>query len=512
MQAQAQTYPLSDQAFISFLADNYPSLLDPQQDLIISNAETFAGTLQMSNQGITNLDGLQHFKSINSVYLSGNTLVYLPSFDSLKAVVTLHMNNCGLTVLPTMDGMVVLNEIEVYENKLTSLSALESLPKLTRVIAFNNQVTDFPIFTNPSQITYMHLGGNPFNALPDFSSFVNLEGLILWALNLSTTPDLSSLTALKELNLGSNSLTVSPDLTTLTNLESLFLDNNSLQAIPAGIKNLPNLTTVNFRHNLFSLDDLKELASIPDYASIFTLMPQQAFPLQPNYEKYTGNNITLSTNYDSSVVGVSYTLLKDNVVLAENTHGTFEFQNIQLDVDGVYNIRVQTSLLPNVSIISRPIDVNVIPCIDVSKIDIKVNRPNCVEKGRITVEHTNNNSVIYKLNDNLTNETGVFTDVQPGEYRLNLATSTCNIDYPSIIYVEQLACKDFLLSPNEGLKTVTLDFNGEIRVYNKQGTLLGTVQGPLMWDGTLDGVLLPVGYYFLDINDGKNYVMVSIIY
>ena len=46
------------------LESNHPSVLNTQKDLIIANAETLSGALQMSNQGITNLDGLQYFKSI----------------------------------------------------------------------------------------------------------------------------------------------------------------------------------------------------------------------------------------------------------------------------------------------------------------------------------------------------------------------------------------------------------------------------------------------------------------
>ena len=84
----------------------------------------------------------------------------------------------------------------------------------------------------------------------------------------------------------------------------------------------------------------------------------------------TGNNIRLTTNNDSNVEGVSYSLLKDNSVINENNNGTFEFQNIQTDFEGVYNIKIQTTLLPDVYLISTPIQVNVSPCIDVDLISI----------------------------------------------------------------------------------------------------------------------------------------------
>ena len=46
------------------------------------------------------------------------------------------------------------------------------------------------------------------------------------------------------------------------------------------------LSEANLSNNKFTLNDLKELTSVPSYESIFTLMPQQAFSLQSLYEKY----------------------------------------------------------------------------------------------------------------------------------------------------------------------------------------------------------------------------------
>lgn len=512
----AQTYPISDTAFISFLKENHPTVLTSTNELKIAEASNLSGALLMSDKGITNLDGLQHFKSIHYVYASNNNLVTLPVLDSLKVVRTLHINNCGLIQLPKMDGMVFLNDFEAYDNKLTSIKAIEKLPSLKKVTAYKNQITTFPNFGNPAQITYLHLGGNPLDSIPTLTSFTNLEGLELWGTGMKTTPNVSTLSKLKTLNLGSNNLVNEPNLSNLNLLETLYLDNNNFKNLPIGIKSLPKLTDANISMNKFSLTDLVELKTIPNYSTIFTIMPQQEFQLQSIYQKLTGNNIKLTTNNDINISGVSYTLLKENTIIATNKTGTFDYNNLGLNFSGIYKIQIATTELPNVFLSSNEITVAVKPCINTDDLTITTSKPNCITKASISIENHTGETLTYTLKSNSntqsTTTSNNFRNLQPGSYSINVATNTCNIDLPSSIIIDQLTCKEFLLSPYDGIKEIQLTNSGKITIYDKQGTKLTTLTGPTTWDGKVNDKLLPVGYYFADINNGTDYLLISIVY
>lgn len=514
--SMAQTYPLSDTAFISYLKATHPNVLTQNNDLKIAEAEIVSGSMVLNNKGIRSLDGIQHFKSIHWLYASNNPLTTLPTLDSLKVARLLHINNCGLTKLPKMDGMVFLNDFEAYENQLTSLSAIEKLPSLKKVTAYKNQLSSFPNFSTAAQLTLLHLGGNPLDSIPPLNAYSNLEGLILWGTGMKNTPNLTTLTKLKTLNLGSNMLTTEPDLSNLKDLENLYIDNNFLKNLPKGIKQLPKLIEANISHNSYSLNDLLELKAITNYSTIFTLMPQKPFPLQAEYTKLTGNNIKLTTDNDSNVEGVTYTLLKNQKVISNNTTGLFEFTNLDLAFSGTYTIQISTPQLPSVYLSSNPIAVTVNPCININDLTITTSKPNCIKKASISIENHTGTALTYTLKNSIdqlkTTSTSTFENLQPGSYSINFSTETCNIDYPSAIIIDQLTCKEFLLSPYEGIKEIQFPQTGDITIYNKQGTKLTTLKGPITWNGEVNDTLLPVGYYFADINNGTDYVLISIIY
>lgn len=82
--ASAQTlYPIPDEAFRTFLEGAYPSAMNGGQ-LDIDAATQVSGAMDVSGQGIENLDGIQFFTGVESLNLSDNHLSYFDSFYALS--------------------------------------------------------------------------------------------------------------------------------------------------------------------------------------------------------------------------------------------------------------------------------------------------------------------------------------------------------------------------------------------------------------------------------------------
>jgi putative cell wall-binding protein len=144
-----------------FLAGNKITTLSALSSLSIDNVNEF--TLDVSNNLLTSLDGIENLTETTALFAGENKLTSLSGLSNLENLVYLDVYGNELT---SLDGLTVQEDI-YYDfnfsyNKLSDISALKNLRKGNIDLSFNN-ISDISALKNMTEGTVV-LYGNPLKS------------------------------------------------------------------------------------------------------------------------------------------------------------------------------------------------------------------------------------------------------------------------------------------------------------------------------------------------------------
>lgn len=195
-----QTYVPDDNFEQALINQGYDNVLDDY--VLTANIDTTGG-LDISNQNISDLTGIEDFISL----------------------VALRCNDNQLTTLD-LSSNADLSYLECWGNQLTSID-LSQNQMLDYLYCMDNQLINIDLTANTALVV-LRLDYNQLTSL-DLTNNINLVYLDFFESQL-TTIDLSQNTNLIELRCGFNQLT-NLDLSQNTNLEYLYCQNNLIASI-----------------------------------------------------------------------------------------------------------------------------------------------------------------------------------------------------------------------------------------------------------------------------------------
>lgn len=511
--AYSQTESIADEKFLAFLKQNYPTTINDSDELIIAEAETVLGAFNCSNMGISDLDGVQYFTSINRLYAANNLLTELPDISTLENLLTLHVAENELTQLSDLGDLIMLQEIYAYDNKLTVFPDISSLTDLETLVLFTNSIDSIPSYNSLSHLKKLDIGGNPISDLTFLKQLKLIEDLRLWGLRISETPNVSELVYLQNLNLGTNYLTTPPDVSTLSQLEILYLNNNQFKELPSGLLNLTELKEVHLENNQLSFDDLIPITSYNSYSNIFSFFPQmQVDMLSPNAIKFS-QDVKLLVDLNDNVNNLEYRWFKDNAFIQKTGFPVLLINDFEEENNGVYYCEISSPSITGFYLKSYNTELSGSVCVEESSVSITKNQ-NC-ENGN-SIEILASEIAEYQLIsdiDTLSNSSGYFSSLRNTDYALLLHTSACFQNYPTTISFSDLNCDELLITPDgDGINdSYYFEENATVEVFNKAGQKVSEFSAPKRWGGEGNNGKLPSGYYFISIN-GSRSVKMSIIY
>jgi uncharacterized repeat protein (TIGR01451 family) len=227
-ETKAQYVTIPDANFRNFLQANYPScmsggMLDTTCTAVV-NATT---QVDISNQGITDLTGIQYFKNLKYLYCYSNQLTSLPVLPASLTTLTCYLNQ--LASLPALPAS--LTDLECSNNQLTSLPILPA--SLTTLDCIDNQLTSLPVL--PASLTQLLCDDNQLTSLPTLPASL----ISLWCENnqLTSLPALPA--SLRDLLCSSNQLTSFPVLpVSLKTLWGNYNQFTSFPVLPASLRSL----------------------------------------------------------------------------------------------------------------------------------------------------------------------------------------------------------------------------------------------------------------------------------
>ena len=177
-----------DAKFRQYVAENF----DKDDDGALSAEEIEAVTeIKVSNMGISDLTGIEHFTALESLRCEYNNLTSL----NVNNNPALEILGCGDNQLTSIDlsSNPALKSLNCYNNELTSLD-VSSNPALATLDCFINQITSLDVSKNTA-LTYLQCGHNNLTSL-DLSNNEALEFLTCYG-NQLTSLDLSNNIALE---------------------------------------------------------------------------------------------------------------------------------------------------------------------------------------------------------------------------------------------------------------------------------------------------------------------------
>ncbi len=305
---KAQSYvTIPDSSFVYWLTVNIPSAMMGNQMDTTNISVTSRITMNISSGCIRNLDGIQYFKSLQTLNCSNNkidTILNLP--DSLQSL------TCSANWLTYI--MEIPDSVTFFDCTQNQLDSLPTLPiNLLHFDCHNNLLTGLP--TLPGTILYFDCAGNQLTGLPSLPPFLlNLKCAENQLISLPTLPSsitsiycennfLSSLPVLPALldtlNCGSNQLTSLPTLpSSLIDLECYFNQLTSLPTLPSSL-----LTLVCGGNLLTTLPSLpSSLITLSCYRNQLTFLP--ALPSSLDYLDCSSNIITSLPSLPSSLINL----------------------------------------------------------------------------------------------------------------------------------------------------------------------------------------------------------------
>jgi len=226
-----------------------------------------------------NLNGLQHYPNLLTLYLQECALHHLPKqVCSLEKLRTLYIEGNRFSDLP-----YPFINLQLLETIYLGLNALQAVPEvllrmghLRYISLVQNEIDQLPErIANWTELHSLVIANNPLRHLPEqigtlqnlrtlyaysadlrdipasIASATNLELLELGSNQLDTLPNgLSALRKLERVNLFNNNFTELPrSLCEVSQLKELLIDSNRLRALRPEIGRLRNLEVLDLRRN-----------------------------------------------------------------------------------------------------------------------------------------------------------------------------------------------------------------------------------------------------------------------
>lgn len=281
------------------------------------------GTLNVSNQGIKELTGLEHALRLTRLIIAFNPVSDLTPLAELRGLRHLDARECNICDLRPLANLRYLAELRLSGNQIEDIAPVENLPRLRRfeiddnpltdpsvlepvdipdpnlraavrdalnlsagvpitctamrllveLYAVEKQIKDLTGLEHALELKLLHLGRNEIEELQPLASLVNLERLYLFVNPISNLSQLVHLTGLRTLDLGGCQMSDISPIAGLTQLVSLRLHWNQIEDIRPLI-NLTQLTELYLHNNRIadvrSLANLMKLESLQVHNNVIT--------------------------------------------------------------------------------------------------------------------------------------------------------------------------------------------------------------------------------------------------
>ena len=243
----AQIVNIPDINFKTALINNSSVNTNGDDEIQVSEAESFNQPLAIYDRNISDLTGLESFINITYLDCSDNPINNINISNNSK-LVALYCNSTNITDIDLTQN-IELEYIQISGNAITTID----ITKNTKLLSFtcqDSQINSID-FSNNIELNFLNLSGNSLNNI-DLSKNTKLDVINLNS-NLISQINVSNNTLLEDLFIDSNQLT-QIDISNNLNLKNLHIDKNKLTSL--NTSHNVNLTGLNAEFNEINSIDL----------------------------------------------------------------------------------------------------------------------------------------------------------------------------------------------------------------------------------------------------------------
>ena len=185
--------------------------------------------LQLKSNRIEDISPLANLTKLTELHLGGNRIEDISPLANLTQLTVLRLNeNFQIEDISSLANLVELRRANLDRNKIIDVSPLARLTKLELLDFRVNRIEDISPLANLTQLTVLRLSSNKIIDVSPLANLTNLVALWLSDNRITDVTALANLTQLTELRLDNNRIEDVSPLENLTNLEQLDTNNNPI--------------------------------------------------------------------------------------------------------------------------------------------------------------------------------------------------------------------------------------------------------------------------------------------
>jgi len=511
--ASCQTYTLPDTNFRNVLMSKYPGVMTGDK-LNIPAANGFFFDLIITNANISDLTGIENFKSVFKIDASMNKIKTVPNLSGISNLQYLFLNGNKLTDANFVISNTNLLQLQLFYNNLTSFPEMPGATKLQKLFLSGNQISWISGLQYLTGLENLQLGVNRFDSLPDFSKNTKLNELHCDRNRLKNLNGVEKLSGLKIIYCWGNQITDLSALNNNTTLEELYAEDNLLTSLP-NLSNKASLRKLSVINNKLTFEDLLPITQLTGFSN-FDYAPQDSIGERVEKTVRFLESTNFSVEEDAGISGNKYAWYKNNTLLGSETSSGFGISKVKPSDAGEYRAEITNPALPSLTLQHRAWRINVDnSCMDINSYGYKILSQDCKEGTGFKVEVSTEGSqppITYSLNiagtsDTIRSASGTFTNIPAGNYMLRMKDQKgCRILLDTQLTIYRASDCDPVISPHEGgqQSSYFIDKPGVARIFDMNGNIIREFLAPATWDGTgSGGEIVSTGYYVITIDNKK---------
>lgn len=146
----------------------------PNDEISIAEAENAPQTLDLSQAGISNLEGIQYFKNVTFLKLHENNIQDLTPLSNLTKLKILLLNDNVIEDIAPLANLKNVTLLNLNNNQVTNLQMLKNIPHMHYLYISHNKVNDITPLDHFKELDFFDYS---FNQISDISSINNLTEL-----------------------------------------------------------------------------------------------------------------------------------------------------------------------------------------------------------------------------------------------------------------------------------------------------------------------------------------------
>lgn len=258
------------------LMHNFYKLIPQDVNEITAKTAAQIQHLDLKEQGITDLSGIEYFTGLEQLQLQENQIQDLKPLQNLTRLTELWLSKNKVTDLTPLKGLTALKTLLLTNNAVNDLQPLKGLQNLDQLVFENNKVKDLTPLKDLHNLTSLDVSGNSVVDLTPLAGLSKLKWLQANNCNLTKLPDFKNLTELYQLRLDNNKITDLTPLKAAAKLDYVSLSNNQVSDLTP-LQDLKVLSGIWITNN--HLTDLTPLEKLPKLQSLFSDYTRQKLSL-----------------------------------------------------------------------------------------------------------------------------------------------------------------------------------------------------------------------------------------